>query len=155
MSDKSRIEIIETAFRNLLNATSAQGTEDARKELDDLNVTAEEFLKIANKKDELPADFDVDKMLIIPEEDEDDAWEENYRHQKEADDLEQFAEPAENAPVDAEGDHDCYTCGNACVPYEVEGQTYWMCEDCYYGKNDGYGYAGETGLDYNESGYYD
>jgi hypothetical protein len=150
MSNQSRIDIIETAFRNLLNATSAQGTEEARKKLDDLNVTAEEFLKIANKKEELPADFDVNKMLVIPEEDEDEAWEENHRHQREADDLEQFV-----PPVDAEGDHDCYTCGSACVPYQIEDQTYWMCEDCYYGRNNDYGYEGETGLDYNESGYYD
>jgi hypothetical protein len=152
MADNYRMNIILATFRKLLDATSAQGTEDARKELDNLNVTAEEFVKIANREDKLPGDFDVDKMLVIPEDDEDEneAWEENYRHQKEADDLEQFA-----APVDAEGDHDCYTCGSACVPYQVEGQTYWMCEDCYYGKNDNYVYEGETGLDYNESGYYD
>jgi hypothetical protein len=146
MTDTNRLDIIQTTFRKLLQAEDAQGTEAAQKELEDLNVSAEEFIKLANRKDDLPADFNLDNLLIIPEDEE---WEEDEREHKEADDLEQFAEPAEHEEKD---NHECYTCGSASVSYEMEGQICWTCEDCYYARENGYG---ETGLDWNESGYFD
>ncbi len=150
MTDTNRLDIIQTTLLNILNATSAQGMEVAKKELADLNVTSREFLKIANKKEELPADFDVDKMLVIPEEN-DEEWEEEQRTQREIDDLEQFADAAEEE--DDEDDNYCCNCGNQLIPYDAYGETHWMCEDCYYGRNNEY--EGETGMDWNESGYFD
>ena len=148
MTDTTRIDLISNSFTQLLTTVGTEGATVAREQFDALNVTAEELLALAFKPQVLPDDFDVSKFIELS--DEDQAWENEQRNQREVDDLEQ-CQPIEEVSEK----HPCLTCGAECVSYEVGDETYWLCEPCYYGSHCNCGDCTETGLDWNESGYCD
>ncbi len=149
MTDTTRMDLISNSFTQLLTSACTEGATEARKQFDALNVTVKELLALAFKPHVLPDDFDVSKFIELSEEDQ--AWENQQREQKEADDLEQ-CHPIE----EVDENHLCFTCGTQCVPYQAGDDTHWLCEACYYGDScDCNDCGGETGLDWNESGYCD
>jgi hypothetical protein len=134
MTDTTRLTKIETLLRVMLESASSTNEKDnASKELNSMNVTTKEWLTLAAKEQKLPADFDVTAMLKMP----DDLWEDQQRKQKEEDDI------LSTIPEEKEEDHSCFTCGSQCVSYNIESETYWICENCYYGTNESsIGYCG-------------
>ena len=81
-----RMDLISNSFTQLLTTACTEGATEARKQFDALNVTVKELLALAFKPQVLPDDFDVSKFIELSEEDQ--AWEEQQRNQREADDLE-------------------------------------------------------------------
>ncbi len=148
MTDANRLNEIQRLFAEILSAINTPSSLDeekkARENLQELNPTTQELLKIAFRESKLPESFDVSTVLETP--DEDNAWEETERTQRELDEL--------CAAAEEEEDYSCHSCGTQCVSYEVDGETHWLCESCYYGHEEPYAY-GETGLDWNDSGYFD
>jgi hypothetical protein len=141
MTDTTRLNTIQNAFTSILTTIGTDGANEAQTTFDSLNVTTKELLALANKPQVLPPDFDPQPFLMFPS---DDFWEDQQRNQREVDELEQTAT--------FRNDHPCYTCGTQCVPEQIQDMTYWFCEACYYGDEDD---CGETGLDWNDSGYFD
>lgn len=118
MTDTTRLDLIQTTLMQILNNKL---TPDV---LNDLNISTKEWLDLASRPQKLPADFDPAPFLVDPA-DEDEKWEDEQRRQRETDDI--------LTAVEYEDTHDCFTCGAACVSYNIGDETYWLCEECYYG----------------------
>ena len=143
MTETTRLEMIQTTIRCALD----EGT-TLSNAFGDLTPTVNELLKLAFYEPKLPSTYNADTVLLIPDEDENEQlnWEETQRNQKEMDDiLSALLAPmkitippdnddddydADEDTDDEEDDHDCWTCGANCVPYQTGENTFWICEDC-------------------------
>lgn len=130
MTDHTRLNEIENIFREILQeltGANTNGVSAAQQRLQELNPTVKELLTLANKPPKLSDAFDVSTVLELPK-DEDEDWDDMQRLQRELDELCSFVEAKEQ-----EQPNRCTTCGSDCVSYDMDGETCWLCEQCYYG----------------------
>jgi hypothetical protein len=128
MTETNRLNEIETIFREILQeltGTNTNGVSAAQQRLQELNPTVQELLALANKPQKLSDSFDVSTVLELPKE-EDEDWDDMQRLQRELDELCSFVEAKEQPNL-------CTTCGSECISYNQDGETHWLCEQCYYG----------------------
>lgn len=167
MTDIEQLAILEKTFTDLLDGETGAI-------LEELKPTVKELLTLAFREKPLeksigmcgvPCDgtcmtcnihmkFLVGHFakLVVQQEKEQEEWEEEQRRNKEMDDLNQQAAKELD-------EHFCETCGYDCIPYEIGKQNSWPKQIGYCGfPCDGRCYecgGGESGLDWNESGYFD
>ena len=143
MTDTTRLDLIQTTLTQILtNSPTSEGGKAGIERLNELDISTNEWLALAFRPQKLPADFDPAPFLVDPV-DEDEKWENQQRVDRELDDILSSTAVKDKDETEEEEDHDCFTCGAACVSYNVGDETYWLCEECYYGNTESeYGNCG-------------
>jgi hypothetical protein len=120
----TRLEMIRNT---LLESLSTDGGSDA---LAQLKPTPKELLTLAMREEKFTGTIgmcgtecnDSCKWCSGQQ------WENEQRFQKELDDI--------LSTVEESNAYSCATCGDECIPYDANGEVHWLCETCYYGKDE-------------------
>lgn len=129
MTTIERFHEMKSSILGSLESATIEDSADIHTRLAHLQPTVQDFLKLAyyERKIEGPIGMcgnscdgtcetcDHHTRLL-------DEHYSNNKHEKEIDDL-----------LDTSNLYLCTTCESECVPYDVEGDTFWLCESCYFG----------------------